>query len=142
MFDNIFVPIDLEDGEFSERVLEAALALRKGAETRLHILTVVPGFGMTIVAQYFPKDYEEKSRASTAERLQAFIAKTVPSDVKTDLIIATGSIYEEILKAAKKTGSDLIVMGAHRPGLEEFLLGPNAAKVVRHAGCSVFVVRP
>ncbi|MBL4719626.1 MAG: universal stress protein [Alphaproteobacteria bacterium] len=142
MFDNILVPIDLEDGEFSERVLEAALALRQGSETRFHFLTVVPGFGMTIVAQYFPKDFEEKSRASTLERLEAFVAKAVPADVKRKSIVATGSIYDEILKSVKKTGGDLIVMGAHRPGLEAFLLGPNAAKVVRHAGCSVFVVRP
>jgi universal stress protein F len=32
-------------------------------------------------------------------------------------------------------------MGAHRPSLADFLLGPNSARVARHAGCTVTVVR-
>ena len=42
---------------------------------------------------------------------------------------------------AKEIGADLIVMGSHRPELADYLLGANAAKVVRHADCSVMVVR-
>ena len=52
-----------------------------------------------------------------------------------------GTVYEVILKMAKKTNCDLIVIGAHRPELKDYLLGPNAARVVRHADCSVMVVR-
>ena len=36
---------------------------------------------------------------------------------------------------------DLIVMASHRPELKDYLIGPNAARVVRHADCSVQVVR-
>lgn len=32
-------------------------------------------------------------------------------------------------------------MAAHRPALKDYLLGPNAARVVRHSNCSVLVVR-
>jgi universal stress protein F len=56
-------------------------------------------------------------------------------------IVATGSIYQEILSTAEKAGSDLIVIGAHDPDLKDFLLGPNASRIVRHAKCSVHVVR-
>jgi nucleotide-binding universal stress UspA family protein len=35
----------------------------------------------------------------------------------------------------------MIVMASHRPELKDYLLGPNAARVVRHAECSVLVVR-
>ncbi len=48
---------------------------------------------------------------------------------------------EKILKAVEETGCDLIVMASHRPALKDYLLGPNAARVVRHANCSVLVVR-
>jgi len=34
------------------------------------------------------------------------------------------------------------VLASHRPDLKDYLLGPNAARVVRHADRSVFVVRP
>ena len=39
------------------------------------------------------------------------------------------------------SGATLIVIGAHRPDLKDYLLGPHAARVVRHAECSVLVVR-
>ena len=45
------------------------------------------------------------------------------------------------MKAADKLKCDLIVMASHRPELKDYLLGPNAARVVRHARQSVFVVR-
>jgi nucleotide-binding universal stress UspA family protein len=35
----------------------------------------------------------------------------------------------------------VIVLASHRPELKDYLLGPNAARVVRHAKCSVLVVR-
>ena len=44
-------------------------------------------------------------------------------------------------RAANRLGCDLIVVGAHRPELGDYLLGPNAARIVRHADQSVFVVR-
>jgi nucleotide-binding universal stress UspA family protein len=37
--------------------------------------------------------------------------------------------------------STVIVVGAHKPDLSEYLLGPNAARIVRHSKCSVYVVR-
>ena len=46
-----------------------------------------------------------------------------------------------ILATAKKVRADLIVMAAHRPEFRDYLLGPNAYRVVRHAECSVLVVR-
>ena len=56
-------------------------------------------------------------------------------------IVAKGSVYECIIKTANEIKADLIVMSAHRPELKDYLLGPNAAKVVRHSDRSVLVVR-
>ena len=38
-------------------------------------------------------------------------------------------------------GAELIVMASHRPELRDYLIGPNAARVMRHADASVLVVR-
>ncbi|MFV2033769.1 MAG: universal stress protein, partial [Halocynthiibacter sp.] len=51
------------------------------------------------------------------------------------------NIYKTILTTADAIGCDLIVMASHRPEMQDYLLGPNAARVVRHANQSVFVVR-
>jgi nucleotide-binding universal stress UspA family protein len=141
MFKNILLPVDLEEGELSQRLLDVTLAQCQESDACLHVLTVLPGFGMSIVSQYFPKNYEEESLTNATVRLEKFVEKYIPSTIKTKIMVANGSIYEEILKIAKQMKCDLIIMSAHRPGLEAFLLGPNAAKVVRHAECSVFVVR-
>ncbi len=50
-------------------------------------------------------------------------------------------IYEEVLRAAERLGADLIVMAAHRPELSDYLIGPNSARVVRHARQSVLILR-
>ncbi|TPQ46867.1 universal stress protein UspA, partial [Prosthecomicrobium hirschii] len=34
-----------------------------------------------------------------------------------------------------------IVVSSHRPSMATYLIGSNAAKIVRHAPCSVMVVR-
>ncbi len=53
-----------------------------------------------------------------------------------------GHAAEEILKAAKRFRSDLVVVGSKGlTGLRRFLLGSVAHKVARHASCSVMVVR-
>ncbi len=56
-------------------------------------------------------------------------------------IIAEGKIYREILNAAQAIEADLIVIGSHHPERKDYMLGPNAARVVRHVDCSVMVVR-
>ncbi len=37
--------------------------------------------------------------------------------------------------------ADLIVVGSHRPNWSTYLIGSNAANIVRHAQCSVLVMR-
>jgi nucleotide-binding universal stress UspA family protein len=69
------------------------------------------------------------------------VREKVPSGLMVEKIVALGSIYREILRAAQEVPADRIVMGSHRPERKDFLLGSNAAKVARHAKCSVLVVR-
>ena len=52
-------------------------------------------------------------------------------------VVAYGSPYAQNLRVAKEIACDLIIMTAHRPELKDYLLGRNAARVVRRAGCSV-----
>jgi nucleotide-binding universal stress UspA family protein len=69
------------------------------------------------------------------------VADNVPEGVAVHPHVLHGTIYDEILRAAGKLEVDLIVIGAHRPEFSDYLLGPNAARVVRHARQSVYVVR-
>ncbi len=141
MFKEILLPIDLGDVESSRKAVSTAIELSRTEGARLQLLCVVPGFGMSIVSQFFPEGFEEKSLAEAANQLDDFIAKNIPSEIASRAVVANGTVYEEILKTARETKCDLIVMASHRPELKDYLLGPNAARVVRHATCSVLVVR-
>ena len=141
MFKNILLPIDLGDLESARKAVTTSIELSQAEGARLHLLCVVPGFGMSIVSQYFPEGFEEKSLAEAAKQLDDFIAKNIPAEIESQAIVANGTIYEEILRTAGEIGCDLIVMPSHRPELKDYLLGPNAARVVRHANCSVLVIR-
>lgn len=142
MYENILLAVDLGDESSWTKALPVAVSLAQAYDATLHVVTVVPDFGMSIVGGFFPRDFEEKAMEAAHRHLHDFAEAHVPKGVKKRCIIAHGRPYEEIIKAADETGCDLIVMASHRPGLEDYLLGPNAARVVRHSGKSVMVVRP
>lgn len=139
MYKEILLSIDLEDENSWNKALPTAVEYAKAFGSRIHVVTVVPEFGM--VRQFFPEGYEDQVKESVKARLHEFTAGQIPKDIAVQHIIAHGSIYEEINKAADEVGADLIIIGSHRPKLGDYLLGPNAARVVRHSKRSVLVVR-
>ena len=110
-------------------------------KAELHLMTVLPDFGLPMVGGFFPQDYEKTALREMKQSLADFANKNVPDNVAVKAHVAHGTIYEEILQAAESLKVDMIVISAHRPELQDYLLGPNAARVARHAACSVLVVR-
>ena len=105
---------------------------------------MLPDLGYGVVQNYFPDDFHDKARVDATEALEKVARENVPDDITPELHLASGTIYKEIIEAertAERLGIDLIVMASHRPDLSDYLLGPNAARVVRHSDCSVMVVR-
>lgn len=141
MYNSILIPIDLSEESSWRKALPTAVALAQTFKTDLHVVTVVPDFGRSIVGGYFPEGYEKEALERATGMLKAFIDQHVPGEIACKGHIGHGTIYEEINKAADKLGCDLIVLSSHRPELKDYLLGPNAARVVRHARQSVLVVR-
>lgn len=141
MYRKILLPVDLAQESSWNRALPVACELARPSNAELHAVTVVPDYGMSIVGSFFPKGYEEQAIGEAKARLKEFLEANVPSDVSVQGHVANGSIYEEILRVATELDCDLIVIASHRPELRDYLLGPNAARVVRHARQSVHVVR-
>lgn len=141
MYKDILLAIDLDDEASWKKALPTAVEYCNAFGATLHVITVAPSFGMTIVGQFFPADYEDQVEDSLLAALREFVGRHVPDGVRVRSIVSQGTIYKEVLDCAKRIGIDLIVIAAHRPELSDYLLGPNAARVVRHAACSVLVVR-
>ena len=141
MFQSILVPVDLAHRPPKRRALPVAVDLAKTHGGRVRVLTVIPDYGMPVVGSFFPKDFEKSALAASDTELKKLVEKLVPKDLLAESHAAHGTIYKEILATADAQGCDLIVLASHRPETSDYLLGPNAARVVRHADQSVFVVR-
>jgi nucleotide-binding universal stress UspA family protein len=142
VYRNILVSLDLEDVSDVETTLTRAVELTQATPgAKLHVMTVVPPFGMSIVGSFFPKNFEQEVAQKLMVRLREVVDPRLPDGMRCQHIVGEGTIYETVLRIAREIKADVIVIGAHRPDLADYLLGPNAARVVRHATCSVLVVR-
>ena len=143
MFQKIVMPIDLEDENSWRKALPVAVDYAVHAEAELHVLTVVPDhmLRMTFVAQLIPEGYEENLLEDAKDRLTQLLDDELPDGQPVQKVVRLGSIHKEIMRYARDIDADLIIMGTHRPEISDYLLGPNAAHVVRHADCSVWTIR-
>lgn len=140
MAQTILLAIDLNDPESGQTLLSEAVKLLSPGGT-LHVVSVLPSMGNGQISQYFNKDYEKEALSAFGQGLADWVRDNVPASVTVRPHVLHGTVYDEVLRAADAVSASLIVIGANRPELQDYLLGPNAARVVRHAKQSVYVVR-
>ncbi|MFC3616413.1 universal stress protein [Lutimaribacter marinistellae] len=144
MIKSVLCAVDLSNGEHDAPVLQQAARLAQLDDAQLDVVTVLPDFGESWVSGFFQKDFHDKAVLEARTHLEKMCETALGAErnAKVRHLVATGTAYQEILHTAEEAKSDLIVIGSHRPDLRDYLLGPNAARVVRHSNCSVYVVRP
>ncbi len=141
MYKKILLSNDLHDDASWRKALPTALEMCRASSAELHLITVIPDLPMGLVGIYLAEDTGDRLAQETGKGLAEFVAEHVPGDVGATPHVDVGTIYMAILETAGRIGADLIVIGSHRPEMGDFLLGPNAARVVRHSKVSVLVVR-
>ena len=145
----ILVPIDLAHQSSWEKALPEAFQLAGALGGEVTIVTVVPEIVSGVDWRYAIRGEESGSQAFDSKaivedaktRLEQIGKEYAPAHAAFEVIARYGTIYEEILNIAEEIKADQIIMAAHRPSLSDYLIGPNTARVVRHANCSVQVVR-
>ncbi len=140
MYTKIIVPIDLEQRDRIDGVLRVTAAVADADNADLHLLSIISA-APAVVSQHLPVGYEQMAAKTVEQDLKTLIASMKVTVGRIITTVRFGGIYQEILAYAEKVGADLIVIGSHKPNVADYLLGSNAARVVRHAACSVFVVR-
>jgi nucleotide-binding universal stress UspA family protein len=136
MFNNIIVPIDLTHTERADAMIKAAKHMG-GPDAKITVINVfdeIPGY----VAAELPADTIENSKKMARDRLQEVVTSM---DLKAEAVIRSGQPARCILDLAEDNDADLIIIASHKPGLQDYLLGSTAARVVRHAKCPVLVLR-
>jgi nucleotide-binding universal stress UspA family protein len=143
----ILVAVDFSKN--SEKALSAAVnqAQAFGAELILFHVAEVGSLGYEFGDADFGR-MEARIRERAAELLDAEVKKHVPGGINVRSEIKAGwpfggqRPFYEIVEAARQHDADLLVIAAHtRKGLDQLLLGSTTERVVRHATCTVLVVR-
>ncbi|MGD9867482.1 MAG: universal stress protein [Hyphomicrobiales bacterium] len=140
MYSRILLAVDLNHEASWKKALPVASDMAREFKAELHLVTVVPDFGMASVEAYFPADFEVKALNAAEKGLEDFASKMLKG-IKAKLHVGHGRIYDQILRTAKKVDADLVVMGAHGPDMKTYLMGSNVEKVARHFAGSVLLVR-
>ena len=132
----------IDDSKFSDAAVQAVISHYKlqGLEVRvLHVIEPPASLMAPEVTVFVPP-------MESVEEAKAFVAKTADAlrsaGVNVTTAVVQGDPKSIILDNAKTWGADLIVLGSHgRKGLERFMLGSVSEAVLRHAHCSVEIVR-
>ena len=140
MSETILLAIDLNDPDGNAPSVARATALAQAGGT-LHVVNVVPDFGMSIVGSYFNEEHNAQMLTEAKAALEDWATTHLADLSGVVLHVEQGSIYDRVLKLASEVKADMIVVGAHSSTLQDYLIGPNAARIARHATQSVMVVR-
>ena len=139
---NILLPVD-----FSEPCFEAtkyAVELAEKFDATLHLLHVIVDPVVYLpMFESNPLPSHEEFESYAQQQLDAWIADQDKSRCTTETHWIHGSPFVEIVKFARGTETDLIVIGTHGRGpVTHLLMGSVAERVVRKANCPVLTVRP
>lgn len=140
MFSKILLPLDIDYSKTSAAVYRKASELAACSGAALRLLTVVPGFGMPIVAAHFTDEVRKQTEARVKDAMENFIEENCNEKVPYE--IRTGKNWEEIIKAADGWGADLIVVYHNRRRtINEVFSGSCTQRVTDNANCSVLRLR-
>jgi nucleotide-binding universal stress UspA family protein len=141
MFKRILTPIDLAEVELAEPAIAQAVELAEASGGVVRLINVQPLLPATFM-DYVPADFDAAQEERAAKALDEIAAGVNLPAERLSHVVKVGGAYHEILTEAVSWAADLIVMGSHRPAMSDYLLGSNAKTIVRHATCSVLIVRP
>jgi nucleotide-binding universal stress UspA family protein len=137
----VLAPVDLSDQ--SELVMNHAAALSESYSAPLDLLHVVEEAAYPNVYGLDPLTPSAPNVQDRAREALESLASTL--DLRTDPVnvhVLAGNAARDIVEFAEEHAADLIVMATHgRTGLERFLIGSVAEKVVRRAPCPVFTLK-
>ncbi len=149
MFKHILVPTD--GSPLSDKAVKQAVALARSLGAKITLLHVVgeyhhllpdEGYSVPDIPE-LRKRFEEAERTRAQKILETAEKIVAAGTVECKTITASSDApYDMIVRQAKQSGCDLIVMASHgRKGLQGLLLGSETVRVLTHSTIPVLVCR-
>lgn len=141
MYQKILVAIDVSREKNAAKLCQAAQNLADSNDAAVHLVSVVPDYGMPLVASYFPKDAQAGLKQEMSDMLDKLASEHLGENASVSL--RQGKRAQKVLDEIQRWNPDLVVLGCRQKVSRDNhrLLGSFSASVTDRAGCSVLVVR-
>lgn len=137
--------VSLDGSTLAEAALPHAEALAKSEGAEIIILRVPNLPAADLFARYpaMANKIVEDMEIETDQYLQEEVNKLSKEGVKVSGLLREGPVPDTILAVAEEKQADLIAMSTHgRTGVQRWLLGSVADKIVHHAHIPVMLIHP
>ena len=134
MYNKILVAMSLEHGigkaalKIAQKLLESS-----GEIVAVHVYEALQPSVRSFI--------DEKTILGVRDNAKELLEERVGDQPDVKAILLTGHSARTLIEYASDNAFDCIVMGSHKPGLQDHFLGSTASRVVRHANCAVHVIR-
>ena len=141
MFTKVLVPVDLSAPGPAALSCGLARDMVDSMGSEVHLINVIPGYNMPLVASYFPQGVQKKLKETVQQELKQLADHYF--DHEPGMSVVTGKRSHEIIRMAEEWEADLIIIGcrakASRGG--ERLLGSCSSQIADRARCNVLIAR-
>ena len=134
----ILAMVDLEHEAGAKSLAELAVAEADGAD--VHLAYVLAYGNYSFIGPLIPKETVALAITHAHDSMDR-LAGSLNADPSPKTHILRGGVGEQTVLLAETIGAGLIMLNAKRPDAQAHGLGPHAAQVMRHAHCSVVVIR-
>lgn len=130
--------------ENSDHAFDYALSLAKSFNARLSVIHVI-NEPIDLRGFYVPhisfETLEKEIEEGAAKMMEKFCRTRIGDFSNFETLIVAGIPFEEILRKADEAQASIIVMGTQgRKGIDHFLFGSTAERVVRNAKIPVMTI--
>ena len=140
MFKKILVPVDIDYPKTAALVYQKAAEIGAATGAEIRLISVMPGFGMPIVASFISEELVKQTKDKLRAALETFIQENCAEPIS--YIIKAGKNWEKIIQESEKWGADLIVVHHNRRKEKtEVFSNSCSQQVMEKAKCSVLRLR-
>ncbi|MDF1720204.1 MAG: universal stress protein [Minwuia sp.] len=135
MYKRILVPVILDEQHDTQASFMAAriLAVEGAKFSVIHVMEFIPA--------YVTAEIPDEVLIRTREKVESSLVQSAKALPNAETKLISGHAGRAIVDYASENDIDCIVMASHWPGVSDFFLGSTASMVVRHAKCSVHIIR-
>ena len=132
----ILVAVDIARSGGNDKVINTAKAIAGAMDGEIYLMHAVEPLPGRVLPE-IPESVIGQQKAYAEEKM----AELKETHGIANGVLLDGPAPRMILEYAEEIGADLIVLHSPAPDFSDYFLGSCAGRVVRHAHCSVHIVR-